>query len=62
MYHSIWQSILGRHTFTSDLITLGSNSIYHFILNYALRLTYLYKRFYYTRLERKVSFHSDKPS
>jgi hypothetical protein len=54
-----WATILGSHTCTSDLITLGGNLIYHSILTYALRHTYLYKWFEHTWQVLNVSFHSD---
>jgi hypothetical protein len=47
--------ILGRHTCKSDLITFGKYLIYHSILNYALRQTYLYLYFDRTWQELNLS-------
>jgi hypothetical protein len=45
MYHSTWQTHLGRHTCKSDFNTFGRYLMYHCIFTKARRQTYLYKCF-----------------
>jgi len=59
MYHSILTNALGRHICTSNLFTLGSNLMYHSILENDLTQTYLYKWIDHTWQELNVSFQFD---
>jgi len=54
--------LLGRHTCTIDLITLGTNLMCHSSLTNLLRQSYLYKWFDHTWQEHNVSFHFGKRS
>jgi len=52
MFHSIL-TFLGRYTCKSDLIKLGIDLMYHSILSYVPRQTYLYNWFDHTLQETK---------